>query len=122
MNIKYKYNGNFNITPNIYRKDSITKSETYRQNCKNIYLQKWNSNYFLKDIHSLQYLIKDDKEYKILSFNSLTSMKTMFIKAELAKMPIDFVGKYQNNYYICDFSKEILAYPSRIKIKIDPRG
>lgn len=122
LNIKYKYNGNFNITPNIYRKDSITKSETYRQNCKNIYLQKWNSNYFLKDIHSLQYLIKDDKEYKILSFNSLTSMKTMFIKAELAKMPIDFVGKYQNNYYICDFSKEILAYPSRIKIKIDPRG
>ena len=40
LDIKYKYNGNFNVTPNIYRKDSITKSENYFQGYKNIYLQK----------------------------------------------------------------------------------
>lgn len=122
LDIKYKYNGNFNVTPNIYRKDSITKSENYFQGYKNIYLQKWNSNYFLKDISSLQYLIKDNKEYKILLFNSLSAIRDMFIKAKLAKMPIDFVGKYKDNYYTYEFSKKIPAYPSQIKIKIDPIG
>ena len=67
-------------------------------------------------------MIKDNKEYKILLFNSLSAIRDMFIKAKLAKMPIDFVGKYKDNYYTYEFSKKIPAYPSQIKIKIDPIG